>query len=356
MSWPALRDVRRIAVFRPNAVGDFMFSLPALHALRATYREAQIVYLGRQWHREFLEGRPGPVDRVLVAPPMPGLGAEEGDPRARAAADMFIGEIRNARFDIALQMFGGGRFANPVVDRFDARLSAGMRAPDAAPLDRCIRYGGSANRRLQLLEVAALAGARAWPMTGNQLAVTAADRIGAAQLVPEQPLRPLVVLQPGASDARGQWPASRFAAVGDALAGLGAQLVVNGSREESAVVREVVEAMRHDAIDLSGRASLSALCGLLERAVLVVSNDNGPLHMALALERPCVGIYWFTNLIESAPLTQHNHRAAMSVRTCCPVCGVENIAQRCAHDVSFVDDVALEEVAALAVGLFKERC
>lgn len=354
MSWPALRDVRRIAVFRPNAVGDFMFSLPALHALRATYREAEIVYLGRQWHRDFLAGRPGPVDRVVVVPPMPGLGAQEGDPRCSVDADLFIGEMRDAGFDIALQMFGGGRFANPLVGKFGARLTAGMRAPDAAPLDRCIRYGGSVNRRLQLLEVATLAGARAWPMSGSQLAVTAADRLGAAQLVPGQSRQPMAVLQPGASDTRRQWPASRFAAVGDALAGLGAQVVVNGSLEESTLVREVVEAMRHDAINLSGRASLSTLCGLLERAVLVVSNDTGPLHMALALGRPCVGIYWLTSLIESAPLTQHNHRAAISVRTCCPVCGVENIAQRCAHDVRFVDDVPLEDVAALAVGLFKE--
>lgn len=355
MSWPALRDVRRIAVFRPNALGDFMFSLPALHALRATYREAEIVYLGRQWHREFLEGRPGPVDRVVVVPPLPGMGAKEGDSHCLAAADTFIEEMRGARFDIALQMFGGGRFVNPVVSRFGARRTAGMRAPDAAPLDRCIPYAGSVNRRLQLLEVAALAGARAWPMTGSQLAVTADDRLGAAQLLREQPRRPLVVLQPGASDARRQWPPARFAAVGDALAGLGAQVAVHGSSQESGLVRAVVEAMRHEAVDLGGKASLSALCGLLGRAALVVSNDTGPLHMALALERPCVGIYWFTKLIESAPLTQDHHRAAMSLRTSCPVCGVENINQRCAHDVSFVDDVTLEEVAALAVGMLKER-
>ena len=43
MSQPALRDVRKIAVLRPNAVGDFMFCLPALHALKHTYPEAEVV-------------------------------------------------------------------------------------------------------------------------------------------------------------------------------------------------------------------------------------------------------------------------------------------------------------------------
>jgi hypothetical protein len=41
-------------------------------------------------------------------------------------------------------------------------------------------------------------------------------------------------------------------------------------------------------------------------------------------------------------------RAALSAQTRCPVCGVDNRAIRCPHDVSFVDEVSLEEVAMLA--------
>ncbi len=354
MIQPTKRDVRKIAVFRPNAVGDFVFCLPALHALRRTYREAEIVYLGRPWHRDFLSGRQGPVDRVVVVPDLPGIGAAEDDTRAAVDADNFMREMQASHFDIALQMYGGGRFANPLMLGFGARLSVGMRSPDAAPLDRCVWYGGSVNRRLQLLEVAALAGARAWPME-SELAVMPADRLGAALLIREEPERPLVVLQPGASDVRRQWPAERFAAVGDALAEMGALVAVNGSAQEAALCHGVIDAMRHDAVDLSGRTSLSALCGLLERAALLVSNDTGPLHLALALGRPCVGVYWLTNLIESAPLRQGNHRAAVSTRTSCPVCSAENISQRCEHQLSFVDDVLLEEVAALAIGLLRDR-
>jgi ADP-heptose:LPS heptosyltransferase len=61
MNGPRLSHVRKIAVFRPNAVGDFMYCLPALHALRHAYREAEIVCLEREWHRDFLRGRPGPL-------------------------------------------------------------------------------------------------------------------------------------------------------------------------------------------------------------------------------------------------------------------------------------------------------
>lgn len=63
-----LEDVRRIAVLRANAIGDLVFALPALDALRAAYHQAEIVLLGLPWHADFLAGRPGPIDRVEVVP------------------------------------------------------------------------------------------------------------------------------------------------------------------------------------------------------------------------------------------------------------------------------------------------
>ncbi|UOD31903.1 glycosyltransferase family 9 protein [Massilia violaceinigra] len=347
-----LADVRTIAVLRPNALGDFVFCLPALHALKQCYPAAHVLYIGLAWHAAFLEGRTGPVDSVAVMPPYPGIGVqEETDPRA---ADAFVDTLRAARIDLAVQLFGGGRHANPFVRRLGARLTVGMCARGAAPLDRNVRHEGLVNRRLQLLEVAALAGAAAWPMR-RELHVTADDLAQAARLLPPVGERPLVLLQPGASDARRRWPVRRFAALGDLLAGEGAQVAVNGSADEAPLVRELIAAMHHPAIDLSGKASLGALCGILARSALVVSNDSGPLHLALAIGTPAVGIYWLTNLIESGPLRQEGHRAAVSLRVHCPVCGEANIKTRCAHDASFVDDVSQEEVNALALGLLRER-
>jgi ADP-heptose:LPS heptosyltransferase len=347
-----LSDIRKIAVLRPNAVGDFIFSLPCLHALKSTYPDAQIIYIGKEWHAGFLAGRPGPVDQVAVLPPCPGIGLPPDAQFDPQPLQRFIDSMREAGFDLALQIFGGGHYSNPFIRRLGASISIGMKATDAAPLDRWVAYGPLQNRRLQMLEVASLVGANNLRLE-RELAVTEQDRWQAAEVLPPETGKPLVMLQPAANDRRRCWPAERFAAVADVLAGSGAQIAVNGTAQEAQVVREVIGRMRYPAFDLSGKLSLSALCGLLERAVLLVSNDTGPLHLALAIGTPCVGIYWLTNLVESSPLLQQWHRPALSVQIHCPVCGAENLKQRCSHDVSFVDDVAQDEVTGLAMELFR---
>ena len=148
-------------MLRPNAVGDFVFALPALHALKAAYPDAELVLVGKPWHDAFLRGRPGPVDRVAVIPPVPGVGAPPESAADDDAVAGFVAAMRAERFDLALQVYGSGRFANPFLQRFGAHVTAGHCGADAVRLDRWAPFREPAQRRLALLEVAGLVGA--WP-------------------------------------------------------------------------------------------------------------------------------------------------------------------------------------------------
>jgi ADP-heptose:LPS heptosyltransferase len=346
-----LEGVERIAVLRPNAIGDFVFALPALCALRGAYPRARIVLLGQRWHREFLQDRPGPVDEVLEMPAVRGVGAPADAPQDEGEVQRFVAALHARRFDLALQLYGGGRYSNPFVRRLGARLSVGLRADDAEPLDRWIRYERWRNERLRLLDVAALAGARPTELS-PRLALLPRDEEALAAVGRWPASAALVVLQPGARDERRRWPLERFAAVGDALAEAGATVLVNGSAEERGLTAAVCRAMRRPAVDLAGRLPVSGLCALLARARLALSNDTGPLHLAQALGTPSVGIYWLPNLLGAEPLVAGPRRHAVAARLACPVCGVENLERRCAHQASFVEEVGVEEVRAHALALF----
>jgi len=342
-------DVRKMAVLRANGLGDFVFAIPALTALRAAYPAAEIVYLGAQWHPSLLDGRPGPVDRVVVVPPAHGVtepGAYQDDP---AVLEPFFAEMAAEEFDLALQMHGGGQNSNPFLLRLGARVTAGLKAPTAPPLDRWVPYNYFQHEVLRYLEVVALVGATEADLE-PRLAVTPDDLAAAREFCPETP-RPLAVLHPGAGDTGRRWPPAKFAAVGDALAAAGARVAVIGTAPEGGLAAAVCGTMRHPAQNLCGRLTMSALVGLLARAAVVVSNDSGPLHLAGACGAATVGIYWAYNLVTAGPLTTAHHRSVTSWQLTCPICGADRATGRCPHQPSFVADVPVAEVTAAALDL-----
>lgn len=345
-------DVKKIAVLRANGIGDFLFALPALEALRAAYPTAELVLLGKAWHAAFLADRPGPVDRVVVVPPSRGVNegpAVEQQEAGAAALECFFAALQAEQFEIALQLHGGGRYSNPFIRRIGARITVGARTPDAAPLDRWLPYIYYQSEIMRYLEIVSLVGARP-TMLEPQIALTEADLAEAQRVLPEG-LAPLVVLHPGAGAIRRQWPPAHFAAVGDALAARGARVAVVGTAPEQQTAA-AVQAMQRPAVNLCDRLSLGGLAGLLSRCRVVVSNDSGPLHLAAAVGTATVGIYWCGNMITAGHLTRSLHRPVISWRLNCPVCGRDSTRESCEHRVSFVTDVPVADVTAAACDLF----
>lgn len=345
-------NVHKIAVVRANALGDFICVLPALTALRIAYPDSEIVLLAKKWHATFLKDRPGPIDRVVVVPPYGGVGEEPAISENPSEVRCFFNAMREEHFDIAIQVHGGGRYSNPFVQQLGARVTVGLKTPDAVPLDRWVPYVLLHPEILRYLEVVSLVGATETVLE-PRVCVTEKDLIEAQSVVDTVwPPRVLVALHPGAGAPERRWPPEKFAAVGDALVAAGAHVVITATKEEQPIAKAVMAAMRTEAQDLSGCLSLGGLAGLLSRCRVVVSNDSGPLHLAAAVGAATVGIYWCWNFINYGSITRSRHRPAISWQLTCPVCHVDQLHNTCDHHPSLVADITTEEVIASALDLF----
>jgi ADP-heptose:LPS heptosyltransferase len=344
-------NVNKIAVLRSNGIGDYLFSVPAINALRQAYPQAEIVLLGLKWHERFLGGRPGPIDRVEVVPRVKGVGSSPDIDEDPKELKDFFRQMSKEHFDIAIQMHGGGRYSNPFVQRLGARLTAGACSEDAIPLDRWISYQYYQMEVLRYLEIAGLVGAKPVNLEPD-LHLLESDLAESAGLLPYSNI-PFAILHPGASDARRRWPVQKFAAVGNSLAWSGARVVVTGNQGEVELAEQVKKAMAAPAINLAGKLSLGGLAGLLSRSSVVVSNDSGPLHLARAVGAPTVGIYWCGNMINAGPVTRARHRTAVSWQLVCPVCGLNCTRSKCEHNESFVNEVPEVEVKTAAMDLME---
>jgi ADP-heptose:LPS heptosyltransferase len=341
-------NIRKIAVLRANALGDFIFALPALVALRSAYPNAEIVLLARDWHQQFLAQRPSPIDRVAVIP-KGGIGNEFEVKQDPAELDAFFKAMQQECFDLAIQLHGGGRNSNPFVQQLGAKLTIGLRTPDAAALDRAVPYFYYQSEILRYLEVVALVGAAPVSLEPS-VSVTDRDRAESWSIVPETD-KPLVVLHPGASDSRRRWEPEKLAAVGEVLATKGAAIVITGTEPEQDLAGAVLAQMNTEARNTCGQLSLHGLTGLLSRASVVVSNDSGPLHSAEAVGTATVGLYWCGNLITAAPATRTLHRPAISWQLNCPVCGLDCTCHACDHSASFISNISVQEVIDSALEL-----
>ena len=352
---PRFEDVRRIAVLRGGGLGDFVFALGAIESLAAAYPDATITLLGTPLHAALLAGRPSPVADVVVLPVHRGVRDVPGTEPDEAEIDAFFGRMRAERFDLAVQLHGGGRNSNPFLLRLGARHTVGLRTPDAAALERDIAYVYYQHEVLRSLEVVGLAGAA--PSTLEPTLMATEEEIARAEAHVDPTADGLVLVHPGATDPRRRWPDERFAEVAGRLAADGRQVVVIGDGTDvvsaDAILGLVASGPHADAAhrvsSLAGTLGLGDLVGLMARADLLIGNDSGPRHLAQAVGVSTVGVYWIGNLVNAGPLGRSRHRAHLSWTTACPVCGTDVTqvgwtAERCEHDPSFVAQIAAQPV------------
>lgn len=342
-------DVCRVLALRANGIGDFLVVIPALTAVRHAYPEAEITVVGDAWLPALVAGRPGPWDRCLVAPKYPGLRGLPADAAPAADTEQFIAARCRERFDLALQLHGGGGTSNTFVSSLGARVTAGARADGAPPLDRTVPYLPHRHEVLRWLDVVALVGAThlgAVDELTPRIAVTERDRDEARRVLPGDD--PYVALHVGARDARRRWPAERFVELSRRIMAAGLHVVlVGGPDDRAASARAAARLGGRDRVrNVTGRLSLSGTIGVLADAAAFVGNDSGPRHLAAAVGTPTVGVFWLTNVFAFGPLVGVADRALVSQQVHCPVCGEEQVETRCQHDVSFVDAVAVDEVEA----------
>ncbi|HSU50452.1 MAG TPA: glycosyltransferase family 9 protein [Segetibacter sp.] len=346
-----LNNIQKIAILRANALGDFIVTLPAVNALRNAYPNAEIVLLGKPWHKQYLSKGRSPIDRVIVVPVKKGIRNEVGLTEDEAAIETFLGQMREEQFDVVLNFQGNGISANPFIKQFGAKLTVGLACKNAEKLDRFIDYYYYQNEAIRFLEVVKLIGATTTAIE-PELNVLQEDEAEVANFKSAFENKAFVVLHPIAMDIRRMWPIKNYAKLADYLRQKDFEVVFTGASEDKQVIDSIINEMDESAINACGNFSLGGLTAVLSKAALMIAADTGPLHLARAVNTPTIGFYWAPNLINWGPITRTNHRPLISWKMECPICGIvpndpypfEPKSDTCDHAVSFVRDITIEQV------------
>jgi ADP-heptose:LPS heptosyltransferase len=103
--------------------------------------------------------------------------------------------------------------------------------------------------------------------------------------------KPLIALQPGGTWPAKLWPAERFSELADLFtAKLHAQIVLTGGEGDIEVMRKVERATVGKVLSLPV-LPLRQLAATLSLCSAYVANDSGPMHIAVAVGTPTIGIF-----------------------------------------------------------------
>ena len=106
-----------------------------------------------------------------------------------------------------------------------------------------------------------------------------------------------LVINPNASDLRleRRWPAEYFIQLIQEIRVLKPEMliVLIGNKQEANYVNEIAKHFQQDnrVIDSSGRLKLDELIAVMNNAKGIITNDTGPLHLALALRKKTIGLF-----------------------------------------------------------------
>jgi len=347
----ALRyPAERIVVKAPNWVGDLVAATGAFRCLRRNYEKAFLALVVKPSLVPIIDNAPW-FDKIIL------WDRHESPPSASRDARR---ALREAAFDLAVlfthsfssrwlmyrhgipRRVGLARNARArlLTDRVDiSRIRGDRRYVGKVELYRALcRHLGCRNAEDQRPEihVGDLHRARAEALL---------RRAGAA------PGRPLLGLVPGAAyGASKRWPPDRFGAVADRFVrehGFDAAIFI--SPDEERIADAVAGAMQTRPVRFpAGAVDLAVLKALVENCSLLIANDTGPRHYAIALGVPVVTLMGPTD----PAVTESPYENGTVLRQDVP-CG-PCYKRECPLDHECMKRITVEDVYEAGVALCKE--
>ena len=225
------------------------------------------------------------MDLILIA--------DEPSRGVRHLAD----QLRRHNFDAALLLHPTPRLALACrLAGIPVRIGTGYRAYSLLFNRRVYQHRKNSDRHeLDLnLQLAQAIGAQLQPVEFH-LAVPEQAVQRVHELLAELGVtarQPYVVLHPGSGGSALDWPSQYFAKLAIQIKRqLKCAVIVTGSTEERALIDKIASNADHSIFRLDGRLNLKELAALLMRSRLTIANSTGPLHLAVAVGAPVIGIY-----------------------------------------------------------------
>lgn len=277
-----LATVQRVLLINSTALGDLLFSTPAIRGLKERFPA---------WELDIVV-QPGLKSLIK---PDPHLSHCWTFPGRNWRLWHLAKTLRARHYDLVIILHGNDPEASLLAWLTGSPFLIGSaRSPLSFAYSHCVPSGGplqhAIERRLNFVRPLGveLQDKRMQiylpPVAKEEAAHILAKHFGS-------PPTRLMALHPGGSAPYKHWPAENFVALGKFLKqAYQAQLLIISSAGEQILAQTLADRINAPALVTGGGYNLLQVAALLSHCRLFVGNDSGPLHLALALQIPSIAL------------------------------------------------------------------
>jgi ADP-heptose:LPS heptosyltransferase len=328
--------IGNILIVSSTGLGDTLLSTPAIRSIRKRYPGARITLHVRKRYQELFQSNKN-IDAVI-----PYFG---GYKRFLSTVRAF----RKENFDLGVILHGNGPQAIPM-----AYLSG---APYVVRLPLCKDFGFLLSNKesegddyrnqhtiMARLKIASLIGC-VDTSPEMELEVDQEDRDYVDQWLNQVGIdhaSTLIGLQVGAARPYKQWPPERFGELARRIIDFDphANILILGSGKEKSLCLLVKRLIGSDrAFSLAGSLSLRQVAALVERINLLITNDTGIMHMAIALRTKTISLFCPTHSWAVGPIQDRDLHTVIEKEPPCPEC----LTKKCEHPFC-MNEISVDEV------------
>jgi heptosyltransferase-2 len=286
----ALSSWENVLILQTSFLGDTVLTLPLISEIRRRFPVKKLSVLCLSASRELLQDHPA-IDEIITYD-------KKSVDRGWRGLHRTAARLQEKNFSVALTPHKSLRSAlilylAKIPHRVGFRESRGwFLYHQRADRDRNLH---DVERNLSVL--------RAFGFAPEECQRTIELPVNAAvQRVVNQKLRdfgidedaPIIGLSPGSVWPTKRWSPDGYARLIQMLRKQGCQVLLFGGADDAAVVNDVQGQCGRAAVNLVGEINLRELPAAISRCSVFVTNDNGPMHIAVARRIPTVALFCAT--------------------------------------------------------------
>lgn len=346
---------KKILLINPFGIGDVLFTTPIIHTLKDISADIKIGYLCNRRTASILENNPY-IDSIFI------YERDEFDAQRKKSnfawikkIISFLEQIKGGQFDLAIDFslntqYGFFSWYAGIKERigYDFKKRGRFLSRKINLLDynekHIVEYYADLLKYLGLdLKYKNL---ELYPKKED---ISRVEEILAKENISESDFLVGIVSGAGASWGKDaylkRWSPENFAHLADKIiANYQAKIIIMGDYLEREIAQKIMGRMRCRATNLVGKTTIGEFASLLSKMKLVITNDGGPLHMAVALGVNSVSIFGPVNEIVYGPYPPSDRHMVIKKNLTCRPCYKNFRFTGCFYDRKCIEDITVDEV------------